>query len=70
MNVLDLIEHLQKYAAKSMSNAGAEVMLQYPDGECYGIAGANDAWGDKGLHLLIIVPDIKTRVRVKELKIQ
>ena len=70
MKVSDLITHLASYAAKSPENGSAEVMLQYFDDVCYGILGANDARGIGGHHMLIIVPDSKDRIGVRELKIQ
>ena len=71
MKVTDLINHLSAYAAKSPENGKAEVMIQFFDDMCYGILGANDARGVvPGQHMLIIVPDVKERIGVRELKIQ
>lgn len=70
MTVTDLINHLTVYAAKSPENGSATVMLQYFDDICYGIAGANDARGIGGHHMLLIVPDVKDRIGVRELKVQ
>lgn len=71
MNVRDLIEHLTAYAAQAPENQGAEVMLQFFDEQCYGIAGANDARGmTPGQHLLIIVPDLRVKIGVRTLKLQ
>lgn len=70
MNVIDLIGHLKNYAAQSPENAGAEVRLQFFDDVTYGIAGANDARGMPGQHLLLIVPDIMDKLGVRSLKVQ
>lgn len=70
MNVIDLITHLSSYAAKSPENGKADVKIQFFDDVCYGILGANDARGMPGQHFLIIVPDVKERIGVRELKIQ
>ena len=69
MNVTDFIHHLKNYAAQAPENAAAEVRLQWFDGITYGIAGANDARGMPGQHLLLIVPDLKDKLGVKEMKI-
>lgn len=70
MNVRDLILHLSTYASQSPENGSAEVMLQFFDEQCYGIAGANDARGMGSGHLLIIVPDLNVKIGVKALKVQ
>jgi len=70
MQVNDLINHLKNYAARSPENAGAEVRLQFFDEVTYGIAGANDARGVPGHHLLLIVPDMLDKLGVRSLKIQ
>lgn len=70
MNVKDLIEKLTMYATQSPENGKAEVMLQYFDDMVYGILGANDAKGMPGQHFLIVVPDSKDRIGVRELRVQ
>lgn len=70
MKVSELIANLTTWAAQSPENSSAEVMLQFFDDMVYGIAGANDARGMGGQHLLIIVPDMNARIGVRELKIQ
>lgn len=70
MNVIDLIEHLAKFAKESPQNGHATVMLQGFDDMVYGIAGANNAKGMYGEHFLIIVPDLKQKVGVRTFKAQ
>ncbi len=70
MRVSELISQLVNFSAQSPENEQAEVMLQYFDEQCYGIAGANDAKGFPGQHLLILIPDLKVKVGVKALKMQ
>ncbi len=70
MNVRELLTHLTNYAAQSPQNGQAEVMMQYFDEVVYAIAGANDAKGMSGEHLLILVPDVKNRIGVKPLNVQ
>lgn len=71
MQVKDLIRHLNDYTAQSPENAHAEVMIQYFDDMVYGIAGANNAKGMfDSQHMLIIIPDLKQRVGIREIKTQ
>lgn len=69
MNVKDLIGHLTAYTKKSPENSHAEVMLQSFDETCYGILGANDAKSIGDLHLLIIVPDLRDTIGVRDMKV-
>lgn len=70
MTVIELIGHLTNFGKQSPENAHATVMLQGFDDIVYGIAGANNAKGMYGEHMLIIVPDTNQRVGVKAFKLQ
>ncbi len=69
MNVNELIQRLQTFAAQSPENGYADVMLQYFDDRAYGIMGANDCRGMlSNQHALVIVPDVGASIETRMLR--